>query len=255
VVGTGAGVLFPVTRVGNLICKDFYRRKLTNISHNDALAESFRVAMADFESLECQLSGYCTALRIRFYLWRMTRPNTMCRLRKYKPQVKAECFICYYKQLSSLATQEFSRFQDPASGRFNNVRRGLVGKPIEVNAIAIPLTDTSDQFCTICQDDHLALDCVSSLNCSCVFGRDCLQPLLNFDTPSSYACPNCRTRLHEPLKWRPIEISSERDAAVGLLWALRSNIACLQREINADPDPFTPRQRIEGFLGRLVFGR
>jgi hypothetical protein len=231
------------------------RDQLTSLSHTEALAESFRVAIADIESLECQLSGYCAALRIRFYLWRMTRLNAMCRLRTYKRKVKAECFRCYYKQLSSLATQEFGRIQDPASGQFNNVRRELVGKPIEVNAIAIPLIDTSAQFCTICQDIHLALECVSPLNCSCVFGRDCLQPLLNRDTPSSYACPNCRTRLHEPLEWRPIEISREHDVAVGLLWALRSNIACLQREIKADPDPFTPRQRIEGFLGRLVHGR
>jgi hypothetical protein len=185
----------------------------------------------------------------------MTRPNTMCRLRTYKRQVKAECFRCYYKQLSGLATQEFSRIHDPASGQFNNVRRELVGTPIETTAITLPLVGISAQFCTICQDMHMSSECVSPLNCSCVFGRECLQPLLNRDAPSSYTCPNCRTRLHEPLKWRLVEISSERDIAIGLLWALRSNIACLQREINADPDPFTPHQRIAGLLGRLVYGR
>jgi hypothetical protein len=178
----------------------------------------------------------------------------MCRLRAYKCSVKTERFKYYSKQLSSLVGQEFFRIQDPVFGQFQNVRRELVGEPIKLATISKPLSGVGAEFCSICQDTHIASQCVSPLECACIFGRDCLQPLLNRDMPSSYACPNCRKRLHEPLEWKPVELNNERDIRLGLLWAFRSNVVALQREIMADPDPFTLRQRITGFFGRLVYG-
>jgi hypothetical protein len=185
----------------------------------------------------------------------MTRPNPMCRLRAYNCSLKSECFKCYSKQLSTLIGQEFVRIQDPAFGQFQNVQRELIGEPIVLASISNPFIGVAAEFCSICQDTHTASECVSPLNCACIFGRNCLQPLLNRDMPSSYACPNCRKRLHEPLKWKPFEVNNGRDMRLGLLWALRSNVVSLQREILADPDPFTLRQRIAGLFGCLVYGR
>lgn len=229
-------------------------RRTNTLSHNETIASRLPAVPVDPESLQCHLSAYCTALRIRFYLWRMTRLNPMCRLRAYKRSVKSECFRCYSKQLSSLVGQEFIRIQDPAFGQFQNVRRELVGEPVELATISKPLPGDRAEFCSICQDTHAASECVSPLVCACTFGRDCLQPLLNRDMPSSYTCPNCRKRLHEPLKWKLFEVTSERDMRLGLLWALRSSVVSLQREIMAEPDPFTLRQRIAGFIGRSVYG-
>jgi hypothetical protein len=211
--------------------------------------------MVDRENLESHLSAYCAALRIRFYLWRMTRPHSMCRLRTYKQQIKAQSFHVNIKHLSALLAMQFVRAREAFFEDFSNVRRELVGEPVKVDSIAEAPISTGNEFCSICQEEHEAQECVSPLNCACVFGRQCLQPLLNRDAPSSSVCPNCRTRLHEPLKWRPIEDSNEYHVGIGLLWALRSNLACLRQEINADPDPFTLRQRLVGLLdSRMRWG-
>lgn len=220
-------------------------------SHNEALAQSLSSILNPTGSLECQLSGYCAALRIRFYLWRMTRPNATCRLRTYKREVRAELFKSYCKQLHSLTAQEFYRIQEPEF--FQNVERVLTSEPVSIAKITRPLGQGMQTFCSICQEEHEASDCVTPLGCSCSFGRDCLQPLLNRDTPCSYTCPNCRTRLHEPLKWRHVDTTGGWDLRLGLLWALRNNINNLQREVHADPDPFTPRQQIVGLLSRALF--
>jgi hypothetical protein len=146
--------------------------RLTLFSHTEGLAEFLSRGSVDSEDLECYLSAYCAALRIRFYLWRMTRPNTMCRLRKYNRQVKAECFRLYYKQLLYLVTQEFRRAQDPASEQFHNVRRKLVGKPIEIESIAKPLIGKSSHFCTICQDNTHGIGLrVSTVLRVCIWSR------------------------------------------------------------------------------------
>jgi hypothetical protein len=231
-----------------------YEVKLILGSHNETMTDSLlSSAMSHDCNLEWELNAYCAALRIRFYLWRMTRRNPICDSETYKQRVRKECFRCYCKQLSNLVAHEFVRVQE--TGNFQDIKRELVGDAVVVATISEALTGTAAQFCTICQDNHPSSDCITPHNCSCVFGRDCLQPLLNRDTPSSYTCPNCRTRLHEPLTWKPLEVSSERDIRVGLLWALRSNVVCLQREITADPEPFTQRQRVGGFFGRIVYGR
>jgi hypothetical protein len=222
-------------------------------SHNDALARYVALASAVGTNLECHLSAYCTALRIRFYLWRMIKPNPMCHLRTYERQFKGEYFCSYCDQLSNLATQEFGRVQSPPLELFQDVKRELVSEPVRVEFVSRALDTTASEFCTICQHDHMGPECVSPLNCSCVFGRDCLQPLLNRDMPSSYTCPNCRTRLHEPLEWKPIASNGACDISVGLLWALRANIACLHCELNSDPNPFTLRQRVARLFDRIVY--
>lgn len=205
--------------------KVFLDSLLTFCSHKEALADTASIIELDDESIECRLSAYCAALRIRFYLWRMTRSNPMCRLRKYKQYVKDQCFRTHIKQIFNLITQEFSRMQDD---HFQVVERRLDGEPVDIAAITKPLHHTTVEFCTICQDTHGGSQCVMPLKCECVFGRDCLEPLLNRDSPSSYACPNCRTRLHEPLKWQPLPSNNERGRRIGLLWALRHNAVCLK---------------------------
>jgi hypothetical protein len=221
-------------------------------SHNEALANYLAMTSVEGVSLECHLSAYCTALRLRFYLWRTTKPNPTCRLRTYKRQVKAECYDLYCDQLTYLVTQEFCRVQNPTPELFQDVERELVGEPVRVESISQALISTTKEFCTICQHDHMGSECVTPLNCTCVFGRDCLQPLLNRDIPSSYTCPNCRARLHEPLKWKPIESSVICGTSVGLLWALQNNLASLEREINGDPAPFTIRQRLAHLIERVL---
>jgi hypothetical protein len=190
-------------------------------------------------SLECHLSAYCAALRIRFYLWRMTKPDPMCSLRTYKRQRKAQQFGLYLRQLALIANVEYDRAQGPPAERFQDIQRELVGEPVTLESVARVLASTASVFCTICQDDHMGSECVSLLTCSCAFGRDCLQPLLNRDTPSSYTCPNCRKQIHKPLKWRLIETDAE--AYIGLLRDLRSNIGSLRYEVMRDPEPFTLR--------------
>jgi hypothetical protein len=207
------------------------------------------------ETLERSLSAYCVALRIRFYLWRMTRAEPMCRLQEYKHHIKAESFKGYSRQLASLVAQEFTRVRDPDVGQLDDVRRELVDEPIEVDSVSKELIGTASEFCTICQDTHSTSECVSPLNCDCILGRQCLQSLLNRDAPSSYSCPNCRTQLHEPLQWKPVDITHERDLTIGLLFALRTNIASLCREILEEPEPFTRVQRATGFIARLLYGR
>jgi hypothetical protein len=225
---------------------------LMSYSHNEALAVYVTMASVEGISLECHLSAYCTALRLRFYLWRLTKLNPTCRLRTYRRDNEAECFDRYCDRITYLVTQEFARLQNPSPELFQDVKRELVSEPVNIESIARALTSTATEFCTICQHDHIGMECVTPLSCTCVFGRDCLQPLLNRDTPSSYTCPNCRARLHEPLKWKPIESSCVCDTSVGLLWALQSNLASLEREINGDPEPFTLHQRLAGLLERFL---
>jgi hypothetical protein len=200
-----------------------------------------------------ELGAYCTALRIRFYLWRMTQHNPMCDTQTYRQRVKKECFQCYLKQLSDLVKQEFVRYL--GLNDFADVERELVGEAVDVATISEALTSTAAKFCSICQATHPASECVKPRNCSCVFGRACLQPLLNRDTPSSYTCPNCRSFLHEPLDWKLTEDSIEWNHRIGMLWTLRSRVLALEREITADPQPFTKRQHVAGFFGRIVYGR
>ncbi|KAF2023673.1 hypothetical protein EK21DRAFT_118544 [Setomelanomma holmii] len=225
------------------------------LDHNEALLASVPTLLLEAETLERSLSAYCAALRIRFYLWRMTRSNPMCSLRKYKHELKSEYFRAYSRQLAALIAQEFTRVRDPDMNQLDDVRRELVDMPIEVDAISMQLTGTTSKFCTICQDTHATSDCVSPLKCACILGRECLQALLNRDAPSSYTCPNCRAQLHEPLRWKPVDVNSERDLTIGLLFALRTNIASLCREIAEEPESFSRKQRVTFYTTRLLYGR
>ncbi|KAF1848042.1 uncharacterized protein K460DRAFT_403343 [Cucurbitaria berberidis CBS 394.84] len=226
------------------------------LDHKEALEETASIVELDDESIQCRLSAYCAALRIRLYLWRMTRACSMSRSRTYKRHVKDQCFRRHSKLIFNLISQEFSRMRDD---HFQAVERRLDGDPVEITAITKPLCHPTTEFCTICQDMHIGSQCVMPLNCQCVFGRDCLNPLLNRDSPSSYTCPNCRTRLHEPLKWMPLPSNNERGRQIGLLWALRHNATWTdflsQNEILADPEPFTLYEKCVGIFSRLMYGR
>jgi hypothetical protein len=228
--------------------------KLTAYSHNDVIILGLQRILRN-RDLGAQLSAYCAALRIRFYLWRMTRPHPMCRLWIYKREIQAQRFHVHLKHLTALIAMHYALAQEAFYGDLSNVRRELVSDPVKVETIAKAPTSTEALFCTICQEEHEAQECVSLLKCACVFGRECLQPLLNRDIASSSVCPNCRTRIHEPLKWKPIEGNDESQITIGLLWGLRSNLACLRLEIDADPEPFTWRQRLAGWLASLPDSR
>lgn len=186
----------------------------------------------------------------------MTRPSPMGGLRAYKRQLRATGIVSHMKELYGLVAQEFARLQDPAFGHFQSTERVLVSEPVTVDSIIkpLPLPDDEPTFCSICQDTHSVEDSVQPLNCRCIFGKSCLRSVLNRDLPFSNVCPNCRTQLHEPLQWRPILVRGERDFRAGLLWALRSNMLALKREIQADPDPFTKVQRIVGWARRVSHG-
>lgn len=224
------------------------------LSHNEALIESAPSLLPYFGSLELKLSSLTTALRIQYYLFRMTRASPMGGLRAYKRQLRATGITSHMKELYDLVAQEFARMQDPVFGHFQSMERALVSEPVKIGSITEPLHSDEPTFCTICQDEHPASESIRPSNCYCCFGRDCLNPLLNRDLPFSNACPNCRTQLHEPLQWRPILSRGERDLRAGLLWALRFNMLSLKREIQSDPDPFTPRQRTVGWIRRLAYG-
>ncbi|KAF2125508.1 hypothetical protein P153DRAFT_389660 [Dothidotthia symphoricarpi CBS 119687] len=225
------------------------------LDHNNALAEDASFDRTNPDSIGCQLSAYCIALRIRFYLWRMSQKNPMCSLRTYRRRVQAEKFRDYLKELLAILAQEFNRQQDPALGHLPSVQRTIVGRPVDVASITEPLSGATYEFCSICQDEHAAVACVKSLECNCVFGRDCLEPLLNRDTPFSSTCPNCRAHFHKPLKWKSIQTTSDRELQVVSLWSLRYNMASLKREIMADPEPFVARQRLVDWASRLIHGR
>ncbi|CAO2647388.1 Nn.00g083100.m01.CDS01 [Neocucurbitaria sp. VM-36] len=195
------------------------------LDHNEALADSAPRIEQDDENVECIFSSYCAALRIRFYLWRMARVHLMCLLRNCKRSVKTRYLRYHNKQILNLITQEFSRLQEDY---FQAIERRIVGEPVDITTITKPFYHTAAHFCSICQDTHEGAQCVVPLNCQCVFGRACLEPLLNRDSPSSYSCPNCRGRLHEPLKWEPLPADNERGLRIGLLWAIRSNAVCLK---------------------------
>jgi hypothetical protein len=197
--------------------------------------------------MESRLSAYCIALRLQFYLWRMLQSTLTLQPRTPYEGVQVDMFSRYARRLSVLAAQELARLQDPESERFQNVTRELISKPVKVEAITRECSSKMQVFCTICQDEHAGSECVSPLACSCIFGRDCLQPLLNRDMLASYTCPNCRSLLHEPLEWRSVMDSSESDLAIGLSWSLRSDVICLQREIEARAKPPTSR----GWVTRL----
>jgi hypothetical protein len=199
-------------------------------------------------SMESRLSAYCIALRLQFYLWRMSQSTLTCQPHTLYEGVKVDLFSYYARRLSILAAQELAHLQDPLSGRYQNVTRQLISKPVSVEAITRECSSETQEFCTICQDEHAGSECVSPLACSCVFGRDCLQPLLNRDMLASYTCPNCRSLLHEPLEWQSVVDSSESDLAIGLSWSLRSDIISLQREIEVRAKPPTSR----GWMTRLA---
>jgi hypothetical protein len=203
--------------------------ELNLFSHTETHAGCYSTVTVHSKSLECHLSAYCAALRIQFYRWRMTRSNLMCCLRAYKSQVEAECFKCYFKQLSYFISEEYSCIQGPDRGQFHEVQTGLGDKPIEVNSVIKALMDTkTSHFCTVCEDIHVVSDYVLPQKCSYAFGRECLQPLLNCGTPSSHTLPTYWTRLRGPLKWQPVKIINQRDMIVGLLRALQPTIAYLQ---------------------------
>lgn len=178
----------------------------------------------------------------------------MCSPRVYRRRIRVERFRDYLKEILTILAQEFNRQQDPILGHFPSVERAIVGKPISITSITEPLSGTEYEFCTICQDEHAATECVKSLKCNCIFGRDCLEPLLNRDAPFSSTCPNCRAYFHKPLKWKPVHTTNEQELQIVSLWALRCSIASLKHEITADPEPFVALQRVSGWANRLVYG-
>ncbi|KAF2023586.1 hypothetical protein EK21DRAFT_94798 [Setomelanomma holmii] len=224
------------------------------LDHNKALVASLPSLLLDNKTLERSLSMYCAAFRIRLYLWRMTRPHAMCRSQAIDPQLKAQRFRFYSRQLATLIVQEFFRVQGMEASQWNDVEKELVDEPVTVEAISCNLEGATPQFCTICQENHFTFEC-RKLNCDCRFGQDCLKKLLNRDSPSSFSCPNCRAQLHEPLRWRPIDFAHTRNLTIGLLLALRANIASLCREITEVPEPVSEIRRWSGFILRLAYGR
>jgi hypothetical protein len=179
----------------------------------------------------------------------------MCSISTYKRHRKSARLTHYTRQLANIATVRFVTQDSPAES-FKDVKRELVSEPVKLESISTALVCTASMFCTICQHDHMGSECVSPLNCSCVFGRDCFQPLLNRDTPSSYTCPNCRTRLHEPLEWKLVESNDFFGTSVRLPWDLRANIKSLQDEVMSDPKPFPLRRQVVRLFDRFnVFAR
>jgi hypothetical protein len=193
----------------------------------------------------------------------MTRDHGFGGSAKFKRQLKRSGITDNMEQLYQLVAQEFARLQDSASGFFEATERTLVSEPIRIETITEAvrtmtpmLPTTTNMFCTICQDDHPAGETVRTFNCQCSFGKECLDRLLNRDFPFSNTCPNCRTLLHEPLQWRRISDNSQgyrREMRASLLWALRSNLLSLKREIQFEPGPLPRWQRIRGWIRRLIF--
>jgi hypothetical protein len=78
---------------------------------------------------------------------------------------------------------------------------------------------------------------------------------VNRDMPTSYTCPNCRTQLHEPLEWQPVETSNESDVAMGMSWSLRSDAISLQQEIEFESEPSTLRRWTTDLMDWLACSR
>jgi hypothetical protein len=174
----------------------------------------------------------------------------VCNIRTYKRHRRSVRLTRYARQLANIATVRFVTQDSPAE-LLEDVKRELVSEPVRLESVSRALTRTASMFCTICQHDHMGSECVSPLNCSCVFGRDCFQPLLNRDAPSSYTCPNCRVRLHEPLEWKLVESNHVIETSLRLPWELRANIESLQDEVMSDPEPFPLRQQLARLLNRF----
>ncbi|KAF2469594.1 uncharacterized protein BDR25DRAFT_356326 [Lindgomyces ingoldianus] len=224
------------------------------LDHTEALTATAPTLEPQLGSLELQLSALAIAIRIEYYLFRMTRDHRMCGKRAYRRQLSQSELPDFMKELDGLLEQELARMQEPGIGHFQSTERELIGEPVKVDSIASPAPWAASFFCSICQDSHPAAESVKPHNCQCIFGENCLGPILNRDVPFSNACPNCRTQLHEPLQWCSVLTREQRDWRTILVWNLRSNLQSLKKEINADPDPFTPRERIAGWAGRLLHG-
>jgi hypothetical protein len=198
-----------------------------------------------------KLSALTTALRFHYYLVRMTRDHRLRCAKSLKRHLHRTGVYWHMKELYGLVGQEFGRMQDPPFGHFHSTERALCGQRIKIEDITKFLEMAEKAFCSICQDEHPGSESVRPLKCRCTFGRNCLESMLNRDIPFSNACPNCRSPLHAPLQWRSIVSPRERDLYAKLLWALRTSMLDLKKDINTDPKPFTVRQRIQNWLYRL----
>ncbi|KAJ4377926.1 hypothetical protein N0V83_000756 [Neocucurbitaria cava] len=198
------------------------------LDHNEALADFASNIKEGDDDMNLQLSAYCTALRIRLYLWRMVRIHSTCRMRKSGRSNKPEYFDHHVKQIVWRVILEYNLLHEDY---FQSVQRRIIGGPVKLKTITKPFDNddhTAEQFCSLCQGTHASSDCVVPLNCKCIFGKECLESLLNRDMPSSYSCPNCRSHLHEPLEWELILSSTEQGRQLGLLWGLRNNVVFLR---------------------------
>ncbi|ORY19322.1 hypothetical protein BCR34DRAFT_595745 [Clohesyomyces aquaticus] len=222
------------------------------LDHTEALINTEPTLEPYFGSLESQLSALAMALRIRYYLFRMTRKIPLCGNRTYKFQLCQSGIRNLMRKLDELLAQELARMHDPVFGHFRSTERELVGAPVRIDSITVPAKGRGTFFCSICQDHHLQSRSVQTRNCQCVFGKECLEHILNRDTPFSNACPNCRTQLHEPLQWATSVTRDQRDWRAVLIWNLRSNVHCLKKEIHSDPVPFTKSELISGWFRRLI---
>lgn len=204
-------------------------RLLISHSHNTELASSASTMRLAGEegSLECGISAYCAALRIRLYLWRMAVAKRGIHPEEHKQQREDEGFMKHCTRISELIAQEYIRNNN--SIRWAGGRPRLISEAISIDNITTQFLELkAEQACSICQDAHPATQCVTLKKCDCTFGRNCLRGLLNQDSPWSNRCPNCRAVLHEPLEWAQPPWSRSQ---VGLLWNLRQNAHCIQKEI------------------------
>ncbi|PSN74514.1 hypothetical protein BS50DRAFT_627824 [Corynespora cassiicola Philippines] len=226
--------------------------KITPYSHNEALSESMEHVPPFEGCLDTNVSALITAVRIKLYLWRMTRSHSMCGIATYRRQMKRQGFLQLIGEIYMLVAQEFGRLEHQIFGVLERTERAFVGNSIHVKEITRALEGDGMSFCSICQDKHLLPELVQPLSCQCVFGQECLEPLLNQDWVFSNACPNCRRQLHEPHEWRPARSRPVRDIRVGLLWALRSNILSLIREVMVSPEEFTRVERMTSWLRSML---
>ncbi|OAL45171.1 hypothetical protein IQ07DRAFT_661965 [Pyrenochaeta sp. DS3sAY3a] len=134
--------------------------------HNTKLASSASTMRLAGEegSMECGISAYCAALRIRLYLWRMAVAKRGVCPEEHMQQVEDEGFMKHCIQIAEVIAQEHNRNED--SIRWAGGRPRLLSDAIDINRITTRYLEAkAEEHCSICQDTHPTTECVTLIKC------------------------------------------------------------------------------------------
>lgn len=97
----------------------------------------------DSSDLSCHVSAACMALRIRFYLPRFHRANSLWTRLNERIHKRYKNFVGFTFQIQLLhlfVVREIQRLRDIRTDFLDDVKRELISEPIQVDDLAARLT-------------------------------------------------------------------------------------------------------------------